>query len=686
MHKRLKGLIIAIPIFTLTLLYLAFPLSFSSSSLSANVNVICPFKVELNSLPTYIKYSEISINYSILSQYNCSIGNVSGYLNITPKNSNSIKYEKNINLSGLNREYNSTIVLNASSLPNNSTIYLSFSGENFYNTTKKSLLLILPANIIISKFMAVPNQANVNSQIIFSINLSNIGDMASNNILINFSISGPVSSNTIYTEAALSPGASENITIIEPENLTSVPGRYNATALITFNTSGYQNITGHLEKRISYIIMQNQYNISSSPSSPSPPKSKTIITSFPQLSILTFPIYISTEQGTQTTSSLNIFNTGYVPELLNMSVPQKFSGIISFSSKNIYINPKSSLSISLNFIGSNILTPGFYTIPINITTHIINGTTESEEEFVTLDIYNGTQLKPTVSTEVILTNNTSDAFGTIYISAPLNKSLSNLTLITKLPSSSAKNISQISAYGIQNNLTISDGYYNINWHIPYLQKGQNTYAYYQIKNISDQSFLQNTQNIFAAQSSLNPPSNLNVLKIIVPTFYTNSTNHISITSLYTGTINSEISFMLSNYGSLNIENPIQTFNVSPNKLFYTNFNISTNSSTGTMLIALLIKGTNTNYSYSIPILVTNRINNTEITNKKAQNTTNLTSQSFEYLINSTTIYIGVTLLFLFFLIIYLVTKMNKSRYSKERGQELRRIKDQVERSYDKNSD
>ncbi len=686
MHKEFKGLIITIVMLTLSLLYLIFPLSFSSSSLSANVNVICPFKVELNSFPTYIKYSEISLNYSITSLYNCSIGNIFGYLNITSKNSNSIKYEKVINLSGLNKNYNSTILLNTSSFPDNLTINLSFSGENFYNTTKKSLLLILPANIVISNFVAVPNQTNVNSQIIFSINLSNIGDLASNNILMNLSISGPVSSNLTFDEPALSPGENENITIIEPENLTSVPGRYNATVLITFNTSGYPNIKGYFKKRIAYTILQNQYGTSSSPSSPSPPRPKTFITSFPQLSILTVPIYISTEQGTQTTSSLNIFNTGSVSELLNMSVPQKFSSIISFSSKNIYINPKSSLSISLNFIGSNILAPGFYTIPINITTHIINGSSETEEEFVTLDIYNSTYLKPTISTQVILTNNTSDAFGTIYISAPFNKSLSNITLITKLPLSLAKNISQISAYGIQNNLTISNGYYNINWYIPYLKRGQNTYAYYQIKNISDQSFLQNTQNIFAAQSNLTPSSSLDILKINVPTFYTNSTNRLTITSLYTGTTDSKVSFILSNYGSLNIENPIQTFNVSPNKLFYTNFNISTNSSTGTMLIALFIKGTNVNYSYSIPILVTNKINNTEINTKKAQNTINSTASSFEYLINSTTIYISVTLLFLFILIVYLVTKMNKSRYNKERSQELRRIKDQVERNYDKNND
>ena len=686
MHKEFKVLIITIPTFTLILLYLILPLSFSSSSLSANVNVICPFKVKLNSFPTYIKYSEIPFNYSIISLYNCSIGDVSGYINITSKNSNSIKYEKIINLSGLNKEYNSTIMLNTSFLPDNSTVDLSFSGENFYNTTKKSLLLIQPANIVISKFIAVPNQTNINSQIIFSITLSNTGDLASNNILINFSILGPVSSNFTYDEPALSPGESENITIIEPESLTSVPGRYNATALINFNTFGYPNITGYSEKRVEYTILQNQYGTSSSPSSPSLPRPKIFITSFPQLSILTFPIYISTEQGTQTTSSLNVFNTGSVPELLNISVPQKFTSIVSFSSKNIYINPKSSLFVSLNFFDSNILTPGFYTVPINITTHIINGTTETEEEFVTLDVYNNTQLKPTINTQVILTNNTYDAFGTIYISAPFNKSLSNITLITKLPLSSAKNISQISAYGIQNNLTISGGYYDINWHIPYLQKDQNTYAYYQIKNVSDQSFLQNTQNIFAAQSNLTPTSSLDILKISVPTFYANSTNHLTITSLYTGTTNSKISFILSNYGSLNIENPIQTFNVSPNKLFYTNFNISTNSSSGTMLVSLLIKGTNVNYSYSIPILVTNKINNTEIDTRKAQNTTNSTAPSFEYLINSTTIYLGVTLLFLFILIIYLVTKMNKSRYNKERSQELRRIKNQVERNYDKNSD
>jgi hypothetical protein len=603
-------------------------------------------------------------------------------VNVTPKNSNSILYQKSITLSNLKNEYNSIITLNTSSFPVNSIINLSFSGENFYNTSKKSLSLILPANIAVSNFVAIPNQTNINSQIVFNINLSNTGNLASNEITINFSISGPVSINTKYNETGLSPGESKNITIIEPENLTSIPGRYNVTALILFNTSEYPNIKGYSEKKIFYNVIQNQY----STSSPSPPQHKTFITSFPQLSILNIPIYVSTGQGTETTSSLKIFNTGSVPEILNMSVPEKFSKIISFSSKNIYINPDSSLSISLNFIGNNTASPGFYTIPINITTHILNGTTETQEEFVTLNIYNNTQLKPIINSQVILTNNTADAFGTIYISAPLNKSLSNITLITKLPLSSAKNISQISAYGVQNNLTTSEGYYDINWYIPYLQKGQSTYAYYQIKNISDQSFLQNTQNIFAVQSNLNTQSNLDILKINIPTFYVNSTNHITITSLYTGVTDNKVSFMLSNYGSLSIQNPIQTFNVSPNKLFYTNFNISTNSSTGTMLISLLIKSTNVNYSYSIPILVTNKVNTTQLPSKNTQNTTNSSVSPFEYLINSKMTYISVTLLFLSLLIIYLVVKMNKSRYNKERSQELRRIKDQVERSYDKNSD
>ncbi len=682
MYKEPKRLIITTFSLTLILLYLLLPLSFSSSSLSANVNVICPFKLVLNSLPIYIKYSQISLSYSITSQYSCNIGSISGYVNVTPKNSNSILYQKSITLSNLKNEYNSIITLNTSSFPVNSIVNLSFSGENFYNTSKKSLSLILPANIVVSNFVAIPNQTNINSQIVFNINLSNTGNLASNEITINFSISGPVSINTKYNETGLSPGESKNITIIEPENLTSIPGRYNVTALILFNTSEYPNIKGYSEKKIFYNVIQNQY----STSSPSPPQHKTIITSFPQLSILNIPIYISTGQGTETTSSLKIFNTGSVPEILNMSVPEKFSKIISFSSKNIYINPDSSLSISLNFIGNNTASPGFYTIPINITTHILNGTTETQEEFVTLNIYNNTQLKPIINSQVILTNNTADAFGTIYISAPLNKSLSNITLITKLPLSSAKNISQISAYGVQNNLTTSEGYYDINWYIPYLQKGQSTYAYYQIKNISDQSFLQNTQNIFAVQSNLNTQSNLDILKINIPTFYVNSTNHITITSLYTGVTDNKVSFMLSNYGSLSIQNPIQTFNVSPNKLFYTNFNISTNSSTGTMLISLLIKSTNVNYSYSIPILVTNKVNTTQLPSKNTQNTTNSGASPFEYLINSKMTYISVTLLFLSLLIIYLVVKMNKSRYNKERSQELRRIKNQVERSYDKNSD
>ena len=651
---------------------------YAGNSVSANVNVICPFDVVLGTAPAYIKYTNITMNYSVEALGSCSVGSLNGNISIVSGNGTHILYKRDVNISNIDRSFNSIIVINSNSIAANASgARLFLQGLNTYNFSSKSFTLIQPADIIITNFTLSSGSVNPGSQMILYATLYNKGELASNQILLNMFVTGPYPFNTSYIEPGLPPSESEVVTITLPINATLQSGTYAVSLYAHFNTTGYNFIKGVSNTSTStYTVSQ--------PAQPHPSSvpNKKSITSLPQLSVVSAPLLISTQEGAASVSQMDFLNSGSAPETINISTTKEFQNVLLISSKNVYIEPKSSLLVDFKFVPNSTMIPGTYVIPINITARVQNGTAETEQEFINFEVYNSSTVRPTITTQVTLSNNTNYASGTIYISAPSNSPIYNMTMATKLPLFVAGNISQIYAYGMPNNITQSNGYYNINWFISYIPAGQSAYAYYTIKNISSQSYLQNVQNILTAQYPQKPQqSNLRIIKIKVPSFYTNETANITVASLYTGTQAQKAYFSLENYGSLSVQNPVRVVNMSPNELAYTSFSITTNSSTGTFLFSLLISGNNINYSYSLPVVVEENPIKSNIPALETippvypQNQIDLQAAE-PYALAAIFLLLTIGIIFV------ILNKRNKSHYSRDRSNELRRLKDQISRDYD----
>ncbi|MCL5423634.1 MAG: hypothetical protein M1385_00950 [Candidatus Marsarchaeota archaeon] len=662
--------------------------SFSASVITANVTVTCPFNVLLNTNSTYIKYSNIEFNYTGASLASCNIGNLSGYINVSSYGNSSVQYTKKISILNVNKTFSGNIIINSSYLRNGTEIAtLSLNNFNTYNTSKKQFMLESPANIIITNFSESASTLNPGSALSFTIDISNIGQLASNSITLNMSITGAYNSINLYTEPALAPGSNETLTIIEPSNFTSKYGNYNVTLVAYANTSGYSFIKSISTKKfLNYTIIPIQNQTSNKKSAPSVNITRTneSIVPIPQLVLSDVPLYISVQNDSLLVTQIGFLNPTNVSENITISTQPNFDNIVKFSSNNIYLNKGSFLSVQLVFIPQLNMSPGIYLIPINITVHAIGGATSNQREFITLNVYKKVNNVPSILNQITLSNNTKNASGTIAISAPSNTSLANVLLVTKIPLSIVKNESQIYAYGAQNNITISNGFYNINWHINYVTKGSKVYLYYNIEDPKNQLLLQNFQNVYESESIQKTKNTFDLIKINISPFYTNSTNVISLTSIYTGTYNTNITFSLNDYSNAQILDPIQVVNAYPNELITTNFHIKTNSTAGTQIFNLLILGNGINYSTSIPTVIVQKLNTNNVSNQSnftERNSTILLQHQINNFYTNFDFYLiaGGFLLLTVILIVMIYKSKSKAKYNSQRSYELKRIKDQIKR-------
>ncbi len=676
---------ILVPFLILSILQSA---SFSASSITANVTVTCPFNVILNANSTYIKYSNIEFNYTGSSLASCNVGNLSGYINVSAYGNSSVQYTKRVSISNVNKTFSGNIIINSSYLKNGTELAaLSLNNFNTYNTSKKEFILESPANITITNFSESASTLNPGSALSFTIDVSNNGQLASNSIILNMSITGAYNSISLYTEPALAPGSNETLTIIEPSNFTSKYGNYNVTLVAYTNTSGYSFIKSISKKKfLSYNIIPLSNQIPNGKSAPrvNITKINESIVPIPQLVLSDVPLYISVQNDSPLVTQIGFLNTANVSENITISTQPNFDNIIKFSSNNVYLNKGSFLSVQLVFIPQLNMSSGTYLIPINITAHAIGGATSNQREFITLNVYKKINDVPSILNQITLSNNTKNASGTIAIVAPLNNSLANIILVTKIPLSIVKNESQIYAYGAQNNITISNGFYDINWHINYVTKGSKVYLYYNIEDPKNQLLLQNFQNVYESESIQKTKNTFDLIKIKVPTFYTNSTNVISLTSIYTGTFSTNITFSLNDYNNAQILDPIQVVGAYPNELITTNFYIKTNSTAGTQIFNLLILGNGINYSTSIPTVIVQKLNTNAVNNQSnftERNSTILLQRQINNFYANFDVYLiaGGFLLLTVILIAMIYKSKSKAKYNTQRSYELKRIKDQIKR-------
>ena len=205
-----------------------------------------------------------------------------------------------------------------------------------------------------------------------------------------------------------------------------------------------------------------------------------------------------------------------------------------------------------------------------------------------------------MSEQVQIINSSSSAQATIDIASTSGRVIRNATLYTYLPLSIG-NISQISAYGLPNNITASKNSYLIKWDVPALYPNQSVYAYYNIKKPASQVSLSYIQNTFSSPSNTNQSGILKIISIYISNIYQNSNGTVAVTALYTGTSEQQVRFTLSGTQNMSIANPVAYINATPNELITHTFKIADDNYTGTVITALSVSTPGAAYNRSIEI-------------------------------------------------------------------------------------
>jgi hypothetical protein len=173
-------------------------------------------------------------------------------------------------------------------------------------------------------------------------------------------------------------------------------------------------------------------------------------------------------------------------------------------------------------------------------------------------------------------------------------------------------------------------------------------------------------------SQVTPASILRVVSLQAPTFYTNSTNRITVEALYTGTSQQKVRFTLTTTGTVEILNSVQLVNATPNQLLQQAFEVAVHNTTGTVLFGLSIVTPNASLSYSLPVLVLARRSATTTTTTIPQTVISRNITKYAPLA------LGVAALVVVAAMVVRGTK-KRPRYNAEREKELIRIREQIKR-------
>lgn len=324
----------------------------------------------------------------------------------------------------------------------------------------------------------------------------------------------------------------------------------------------------------------------------------------PQAALTYKPIYVTAQPGETLLSQLDLQNPGSTPESVSLNVGSNQS-LIVLSTNNIDLSAHENVSIQLMFQSAQNAKPGTYDIPIDIIS-TINGTKTERTIEIIFVIQNKTVNLPSYSSQIGIanytTNYTNIATGIIKISSPSNFSISNVSLKTTMPLPVANSISQIIAYGLNNNVSVVNGNYLINWYISYIPAGQSVYAYYTVVRPSNEVSLTQIKNKFG---TLPPNQKQNILKlinIIVPVFYANSTDYVSVYVLYKGIVTQRVIFTLNTTQGVTVLNSPQIANASPNQIINKTFAIAVPQELkGPLILNLSVRTAGGNLSYILPI-------------------------------------------------------------------------------------
>ncbi len=405
------------------------------------------------------------------------------------------------------------------------------------------------------------------------------------------------------TDAGVTVDNSTSYTLYpeQPESL-SLSNDYNYTLLLT-NISYVPAVHTIRADLCSYPLINSLSSVSTTFPQPSQPQQENFISAIPRLIINSIPLFSELVSGSESLSTITIKNAQNFAEAINLSVPALYADLVKLPYSNIVLNPNQSISLSVLYTAPKNFSEGVYIIPLNITT-TANGQKSEQTEYLASSISQNTSDEPKIINEISLVNNTNGASGILEVTAPESINVTDLIVKTILPLSVARNVSDISAVGMNAKVIATSTGYEIDWFINTLSAGTTSYGYYTIRNLQGQYALTNVQNTFVQPAPVSASQIMRITSSDVPNLYVGSVGTIAISVLYTGSHYSPVSFTLSGAGGAYILNSSQTINATPNSDISAQFGVDPYS-TGTLLLTLYISGDGYNTTYQIPAVVLN---------------------------------------------------------------------------------
>ena len=284
-----------------------------SQSVTASVSVYCPVFETLNSLSVYFIGGTVNAIYTANTLPQCSIANVPGTISIynslsTPFSSSNVIFH---NLGPAVQNGNTQISLTAITA-GNYYLNLTLKDSTYSNSVVNQFQVLSSAEPLVSNLAISPSSAGIGSQIQLSAVITNVGDLASGNVIFNISVTGPSSQNYSLQQSALSPNQNESLVTYLTGSSGSA-GNYNVKVYATFGSGNSILVSNNLT---------GSYTINSPPPptpggggsggspgvGPAPPvpsnQTVSIVAAATGLSFNYLPLQISTTAGTTTATPI----------------------------------------------------------------------------------------------------------------------------------------------------------------------------------------------------------------------------------------------------------------------------------------------------------------------------------------------------------------------------------------------
>jgi hypothetical protein len=668
-----------------------FTMANTSQTVNAVITVLpegCPFSLSLvSTYAVYLIPTDANLTYSINAIGSECSGRTSVSGNIIVRNSTTDLqvYSGNFSYSGIGTAmFTNTIAVNTVKISHGDFVATASFANSLgaSNSSALSFQALYPANLILSNLAISPSSPTINSQVTLSGTVSNKGDIAAGNVVLNFLFSG---SNTTLTEhqplSSMPPGSSSSFQI-SFSNVSSVLGAWSADENVTYNsildergTVFGSNYIASKSQSISYLVVKQPSGSSSTPAQQLPPPPSAVgLLRFSEV-----PLFLGMLNGTSASAQIGLSNNASVPIWVNMSVPKISSVSLMLSSTDVYLPAKESQFVGASVETTNKTMLGTYVIPINFTAAAVGGSAVNGSFYINFNVQNRTS-NNTVTQTISLLNYSKQASAALQVRNPTNRTIFNATVSVKLPVFTAANASDIIPSGQIATVSRIDNLYVINYTISKLGPKESTYLYYTVKDVKAPEYLDDASTSFISRS-VQSNSTLRITDISVPTFYKGKSGYINVTALYVGGNAGNVSFRLGAPPGIVVSNQYQPYMAFSNQLLRASFQIGGISQTGTYLLTLYASAPGTNQSYSIPILVIQGI----------QGNATAVAPNGEILVGNgvvlANLYAQNPLLFALvpFIIIlvaygiYRARRLPRHRLRKEKAEGIARLKEQIER-------